>query len=107
MTDVVDWIFYYPHPNFTLDLCVTKPYSESGCIGHLWNLAKEEEPCLADHIGRAPVMFYIVRSSFLYTTGDFSHLYSSHSAYLLNHSPPCSLAAEIGFGSNVMMAKGP
>jgi len=105
MADVVDYIFYYPHPDFALDVCVTNPYS--GRIGHLWNLAKEEDPSLADHIGGAPVMFYIVRSSFSYTTGGFSHIYSSRPTCLLNHSPPCSLAAEIGFGSTVMMAKGP
>jgi len=103
MANVVDWIFFYPHPEFSRDVVVTTPYS--GRIGPLWQLAKEKVPSLSDL--RADSMFYIVRSSFLYTTGGFSHIYSSRPTCLTNHAPPCSLAAEIGFGSTVMMAKGP
>jgi len=71
----VDWIFFYPPPDLSRDVFVTTAYS--GHIGPLWHLAKEEIPSLADNIGRAHVMFYIVRSSFLYTAGGFSHIYSS------------------------------
>jgi hypothetical protein len=102
MANVVDWRFYYPHPDFSRDILVTTPHS--GYIGPLWNLAKQEVPSLSDL--RADSMFYIVRSSFLYTTGGFSHIYSSRPTCLLNHAPHCSLAAEIGFGSTVMMMTG-
>jgi hypothetical protein len=99
-----DWIFFYPHPDFSRDVLVTTPSRCSGRIGDLWNLAKQEVPSLSDL--RADSMFYIVRSSFSYTTGGFSHIYSSRPTCLMNHAPPCSLAAEIGSGSTVMMAEG-
>ncbi len=40
--------------------------------------------------------------SFLYTTGGFSHIYSSRPTCLSIQSPPYSLAAEIGFGSTMI-----
>jgi hypothetical protein len=72
MANIVNWIFFYPHPDVSQDVLVTTPYS--GYIRDLWKLAKEEEPSLVDDIGRARCTFYIVRSSFWYTTGGFSHL---------------------------------
>ena len=50
-------------------------------------------------------MFYIVRLSFLYITGGFSHVYSSRLICLSNQPPPCSLVAEIGFGATVMTGR--
>ena len=102
----VDWIFYYPHPDSPHDVVVTTANPYSGRIDHLWALAQTEAPSLARHVGRERCMFYIVRSSFCYTTGSFSHFYPSRPTYLWSHTPPYFLAAEIGFASTVMMAKG-
>jgi hypothetical protein len=107
MSDVVNWIFYYPHPDSSLDVLVDTPNPFLGRFGHLWALAKDNEPRLVDRIGRAGCMLYIVHSSFLYTTGGFPHVYSSRLICPWNHSPPCSLAAEIGLPGTVMMAQGP
>jgi hypothetical protein len=106
MANNVDWVFFYPHPELSRarDVYIRNPYS--GRIGDLWNLAKEEEPSRSDLRADNMFMFYIVRSPVLYTTGGFSHIYSSHPTYLSNQATPCFLVAEIGFGSTVMMAKG-
>ena len=106
MSDVVNWIFYYPHPDSGLDAVVVTPNPFLGLFHRLWALAKDNEPGLVDRIGRARCMFYIVRSSFLYTTGGFPHVYSSRPTCPWNQPPPCSLAAEIGLRGTVMMAEG-
>ena len=104
---MVNFIFYYPHPDSPHDLVVTtKPYPGM-LFGHLWDLAWEERPSLADHIGKAECTFFIVRSFFLYTTGCFSYIYFSRPTCLLLQEILCSLAADIGFCSTVMMAKWP
>jgi hypothetical protein len=77
MDNVVDWVFFYPDPDYARGVLVTTPYPYSGRIGHLWKLAKAEDPNLAEKIGKAELMFYVVRSSFFNTTGAFSHIYSS------------------------------
>ena len=41
----------------------------------------------------------------LYTTGGLSYIYSSRVTCLMNQATPYSLAAEIGSGSTVIMAK--
>jgi len=66
MSDVVEWTFYYPHPDYDDDVFVTTPNPYLGRIGSLWTLAKTLDPSLADHIGNERLKFYIVRSSFLY-----------------------------------------
>jgi hypothetical protein len=57
MANVVDWISFYPHPDVSQDVYIRSPYSGSGRIGDLWKLAKEEEPSLANHIGKAKCTF--------------------------------------------------
>jgi hypothetical protein len=69
--DITDWILYYPDPEFAQFVVVT---TANPRIGVLWNLARAQEPSLADHIGQARYMLYVVRSSLLYTTGGCSHL---------------------------------
>src|SRR5260221_10385839 len=106
MLNVIRLIFYHPCPESSHDVPVAiNSYSE--LIGDLWDLARTKDPGLVDHIGKARCTFVIVSSSFLYTTGSFSHICSSRPTCLSIHPPPCSLAAEIGSGSAVMMAKGP
>lgn len=107
MSDVVSWIFYYPHPDSALDALVMTANPFLGHIGNLWTLAKTTEPSFVNSIGGGRCMFYIVRSSFLYTTGGYSHVYSSRPICLSNQPPLCSLAAEIGLRSTVMMAERP
>jgi|SRR6267154_5088771 len=107
MSDVAEWIFHYPHPDDDNDVFVTTPNPYLGRIGDLWTLAKTKEPSLANHIGNERLKFYIVRSSFLYNSGGFSHIFSSRPTCLSIRTTPCSLAAEIGFGSTVMTAEGP
>jgi hypothetical protein len=104
---VISFIFYYPHPNSPNEsFATTDPYPGM-LIDQLWGLAWEKQPSLADHIGRAKCMFFIICSFFLYTTGSFSYIHFSCPTCLSFHTTPCSLAAEIGFGSTVMMAKWP
>jgi hypothetical protein len=104
---MVNFIFYYPHPDSPDEAVVTTDPYPGMLISQLWDLAREERPSLADHIGRANCTLFIVRSFFLYTTGGFSYIYSSRPTCLSFHPIPCSLAAEIGFCSTVMMAKWP
>jgi hypothetical protein len=104
---MVNFIFYYPHPDSPDESVVTTDPYPGMLISQLWALAREERPSLADHIGRAKCTFFIVRSSFLYTTGGFSYIYFSRPTCLPFHTIPCSLAAEIGFCGTVRMAKWP
>ena len=104
---MVNFIFYYPHPDSPHDLVVTtKPYPGM-LFGHLWDLAWEKRPSLADRIGRAECTFFIVRSFFLYATGCFSYIYVSRPTCISIQKILCSFAAEIGFDSTVIMAKWP
>jgi hypothetical protein len=105
MSDVARWILYYPHPDLAQVALVAHPFS--GLINDLWTLAKINEPILADLIGRARPIFYIVRSSFLYTTDGFSHIHFSRPTCLFNQVTPCSPAAELGLRGTVMMAERP
>ena len=51
MPDVVNWIFYYPHPDSVHDVVlVTTANPYSGHIANLWTLVKTKEPSLADHV---------------------------------------------------------
>src|SRR5258707_250876 len=103
MSNVV--LFHYPHLDSPYDVFVTAD-SYSVHIGQLWDLALTKGRGLVDHIGKARCTFFMVCSSFLYTIGGFSHICSSRPTCLSSHPAPCSLAAEIGFGSTVMMPKG-
>ena len=107
MSDAAEWILYYPYPDYDCAASVTTPNPYSGRISGLWTLAKTMVPSLADRIGNDWVKFYIIRSSFLYNTGGFSHIVPSCPTCLSIRLAPCSLAAEIGFGSTVMAANRP
>ena len=65
MPDQLDWVFYYPHPEFPRDEVVktANPYSQY-LVDYLWTMVKTEDPYLANRIGEERCMFYIVRSSF-------------------------------------------
>ena len=104
---MVDFIFYYPHPDSPYDLFVTTEPYPGMLFGHLWTLAKKKEPRFVDRIGGAECTFFIVRSFFLYTAGCFSYIYFSRPTCLFLQEILCSLAADIGFCSTVMMAKWP
>jgi hypothetical protein len=67
-----DVIFFYPHPDFVCDVLVTT-IAESQ-IDQLWELAKTEDPSLANHIGEAECIFYIVCSYFLHHKWVFSYI---------------------------------
>jgi hypothetical protein len=92
----------YAHPDLVRDVVVTTTAESQ--IDQLWKTAKAENPNLANHIGAAECIFYIVCSSFLYARGGFFLIYSSRPTCLSLHPPPCSLAAKIGFGCTVVMA---
>src|ERR1700730_11299247 len=91
MPDVVDWIFYYPHPDSSHDVVVTTTDPDLGRISHLWALAKTTEPSLADHIDREQCTFYIVRSSFSICTPHADFLISTLAVRLVFTST-CHLA---------------
>ncbi|KAI0286822.1 hypothetical protein BGY98DRAFT_929912 [Russula aff. rugulosa BPL654] len=80
MSDVVSWMFYYPHPDSALDALIMTANPFLGHIDNLWTLAKTTEPSFVNSIGGARCMFYI--------------------------PPPCSLAAEIGLRGTVIWPKG-
>jgi hypothetical protein len=104
---MVNFTFYYPHPDSPLESLVTTDPYPGMFIGQLWDLALEKRRRLADHIGSVDCTLFIARSFFLYTTGGFSYIHLSRPTCLSFHTIFCSLAAEIGFGSTVMMAKWP
>jgi hypothetical protein len=43
MDDVLDWIIFYPHPDYARGVLVTTPNPYPGRIGQLWKLAKAEK----------------------------------------------------------------
>ena len=72
MANHIDWVFFYPHPEFSYDVYIRNPYS--GQIGDLWDMAQTKAPSCSDFRADYIFIFYIIRSSFLYTTGSLSHL---------------------------------
>ena len=103
ISNIIKWTFYYPYPDYDNNIFITTSSPYLGHIGSLWTLAKTMESSLTNHIGNEWPKFYIVCSSFLYNTGGFSHIFSSCLTCLSFQPTPCSFAAEIGFGSTIMI----
>jgi hypothetical protein len=74
MTEVLEWVLYYPEPDSACDVLVFTADPYPGRIGGLWKLTKTESPDVADHIGEKRPIFYIVRSCFLYHRRFISYL---------------------------------
>ena len=68
MSQHLEFVFYYPHPENHVDCLVT--ITKSGRIGSLWNEARNSVSILERDVGKQPKLF-IVCLSFLYSTVVF------------------------------------